>query len=559
MSMKPHGLEPIPEETARLAQRLCPNGTMVMQLRDLLGPIYSDEQFAHLFPKRGRPAQAPWRLALVTVLQALEGLSDRQAAQYVRTRIDWLYALGLPLDDPGFDFSILTDFRQRLLDAQAEALILDPILQVCRERGWLKAGGKQRTDSTAVLAAVRAVNSLESVGEAMRATLNALAEQEPEWLLGHLDEEWFDRYVHRFELARFPKAETKRELLREQVGRDVLALLAALDEPQTPPAVRDVAEGQLLRQIFAQHYEQQGEQVRWRDGPAVSNEERIVSPYDPEARSSRKRETIWLGYKVHLTETCDQDPACPHLLIHVETTVATVQDSEVLAPVSEQVRAKALAPAEQYVDQGYSSGTQLVKQAQAGTQIIGPVAGDPSWQQREQSGYAVQDFVLDWPKQVATCPQGQPSVGWTTPQDQRGQETVVIRFATQSCRACLLRAQCTHGQDGRTLTLNPQEVHEALVERRKVQRTPAFLQQYGLRAGVEGTISQALRTTQLRHTPYQGLRKTHLHHLAIAAGLNLRRIWVHVHAQSLGKPTRPARPLSSFARLKHQSQEEKIA
>jgi transposase len=287
MSMTPQGLEPIPEETRQLVQRLIPKGTVVTQLRDALGPIYSDEAFAHLFAKRGRPAEAPWRLALVTVLQAIEGLTDRQAAEYVRSRIDWRYALALPLDDPGFDYSILSDFRQRLLAAGAHDLILEPILELCRERGWLKARGKQRTDATAVLARVRALSSLESVGEGMRAALNALAEQDPDWLSAHLNPEWFDRYVHRFELARFPKAETARQRLREQVGQDVAQLLADLEQPQTPPAVREVAEVALLRQLFAQHYEQPGQQVRWRDGPAVSNEQRIVSPYDPEARSSR--------------------------------------------------------------------------------------------------------------------------------------------------------------------------------------------------------------------------------------------------------------------------------
>ena len=220
MSLKPHGLEPIPEETRRLMQRLCPKGTLVSQLRDALGPIYSDEHFAHLFPTRGRPAEAPWRLALVTVLQAIEGLTDRQAAEAVRTRMDWLYALALPLDEPGFDYSILTDFRQRLLAAEAQDLILEPILQLSRERGWLKARGKQRTDATAVLARVRALSSLESVGESMRATLNAVAEQEPGWLEAHLNPAWSARYVQRFELARFPKAESERRLLREQVGQD---------------------------------------------------------------------------------------------------------------------------------------------------------------------------------------------------------------------------------------------------------------------------------------------------------------------------------------------------
>jgi transposase len=552
MSMKPHGLVPIPEETRRLVQRLCPKGTMVTQLRDALGPIYSDEAFAHLFPKRGRAAQAPWRLAMVTALQAIEGLSDRQAAESVRTRVDWLYALALPLDDPGFDHTILTDFRQRLLAAEAQDLLLEPILQLCRERGWLKARGKQRTDATAVLARVRALNSLESVGESMRAALNAIAEQEPVWLQTHLDPEWFDRYVHRFELARFPKAETQRQRLREQVGQDVGHLLTDLEEKQAPPSLRALPQVTLLRQVFAQHYEGEGQEIRWRDGPAVSNEERVVSPYDPEARSSRKRDTVWLGYKVHLTETCDQDPHCPHLITHVETTPATLADSEVLAPIQEHLRAKYLAPSEHYVDQGYPSGPQLVKQASLGTQIIGPVGQDPSWQEREQSGYAVSDFVLDWQAQVATCPQGQQSRRWATQVERRQQQTVAIRFSATTCRDCPVRALCTRGQGGRSLTLTPPQVHAALVERRQVQRTPAFVQQYGRRAGIEGTIAQAMRTTRLRRTPYEGQSKTHLHHVAIAAGLNLKRMVVHVHAQSVGKSTRPPRPKSPFARLQEQ-------
>src|SRR5258707_12239893 len=308
----------------------------------------------------------------------------------------------------------------------------------------------------------------------MRAALNALAEQDPDWLSAHLNPEWFDRYVHRFELARFPKAETERKLLRAQVGRDVAQRLSHLDQPQTPQAVRALAEVALLRQLFAQHYEQQGEQVHWRDGPAVSNEDRIVSPYDPEARSSRKRDTVWLGYKVHLTETCDQDPGCPHLISQVETTPATWQDSELLAPIQEHLRAKGLAPAEHYVDQAYPSGPELVRQASLGTQIIGPVGQDTSWQAREQTGYAVDDFALDWQAQVATCPQGHQSVGWTHPPDRRQHPTMVIRFAEATCRACPVRSLCTRGQEGRTLTLTPPEVHAALVERRAVQTSPAF-------------------------------------------------------------------------------------
>src|SRR6266496_516295 len=168
MSLHTQPLEPIPDLTSRIAHASFPKGTLAMHLRDALGPIYEDADFAHLFPRRGRAAEAPWRLALVTILQALENLSDRQAAEMVRGRLDWKYALSLPLDDQGFDASILTDFRQRLLDHAAQDLLLEPILRVCREHGWLSAGGKQRSDSTWVIANVRGLSSLESVGESLR-------------------------------------------------------------------------------------------------------------------------------------------------------------------------------------------------------------------------------------------------------------------------------------------------------------------------------------------------------------------------------------------------------
>lgn len=549
MSMKSRGLEPIPEETQRLMKRLSPKGTMVSQLRDALGPIYHDESFAHLFPKRGRPAEVPWRLAIVTVLQAVEGLTDRQAAEYVRTRIDWLYALALPLDDPGFDYTILSDFRERLLEHGAQDLLLEPILQVCRERGWLKAGGKQRTDSTLVLARVRSLSSLESVGESMRAALNALAEQEPDWLQQALNPGWFDRYVHRFELARFPKAESQRAALRQQVGQDVQQLLSQLQQAAAPPHLSSLPEVVLLRQVFGQHYEEKGQQVHWREGPAVSNEERIVSPSDPEARSSRKRETVWLGYKVHLTETCDQEPDRPHLIVEVQTTVATIQDAQMLEVVGEKVRAKGLAPEEQYVDQGYTSGKQLVQQASLGTQIIGPVPGDGSWQQREHSGYAIGDFQLDWQQRTATCPQGVRSLKWIQREDEHHEPLEVIRFPVKVCRDCQVREQCTRGAKGRELMLHAQPVHQALVQRRAEQFTQAFLERYNRRAGVEATISQAVRVSRLRRTPYVGERKTHLHHLAIAAGINLIRIQAHLQAQADHRPTRTPRPRSAFARL----------
>jgi transposase len=141
MSLRANGFTEIPAETARVAKAAFPKGCMAMRARDALGALFTDEQFAELFAARGRPAWSPARLALVLVLQFVEGLTDRQAADAVRGRLDWKYALGLDLCDPGFDASVLPEFRTRLLaDGQAERL-LTLMLARLRERGLLRGVG----------------------------------------------------------------------------------------------------------------------------------------------------------------------------------------------------------------------------------------------------------------------------------------------------------------------------------------------------------------------------------------------------------------------------------
>jgi transposase len=191
MSLHPQAFCPIPEETVRVARAAYPKGNVYIEVRDNLGTIYEDQAFAHLFPNCGQPAEAPWRLALVTVLQFVEGLSDRQAADAVRGRLDWKYLLSLELTDPGFDASVLSEFRTRLLEGNAEQQILQPLLDLAAKQGWLKTRGKQRTDSTHVLGAIRTLNRLETVGETMRATLNVLATVSPSWLRSVVAIDWF--------------------------------------------------------------------------------------------------------------------------------------------------------------------------------------------------------------------------------------------------------------------------------------------------------------------------------------------------------------------------------
>src|ERR1700730_4118111 len=238
MSLPFEALNAIPADTARVARAAFPKGSLAMHLRDHLGTLYDNPQFAELFSPLGAPAIAPWRLALISVLQFAEGLSDRQAADAVRARIDWKYALGLELTDEGFHFAVLSEFRERLINGGLEQQLLDTLLAHCQEQGWIKAGGKQRTDSTHVLGAIRAMNRLEGIGETMRAALNALAAAAPDWLLQQVSPDWFDRYSNRVEEYRLPKAKAARQEYGNRMGADGNALLNAIYSPTatTPQA-----------------------------------------------------------------------------------------------------------------------------------------------------------------------------------------------------------------------------------------------------------------------------------------------------------------------------------
>ncbi len=538
MSLHPQALCPIPEETARVARAAYPKGNVYMQIRDELGTIYQDEAFTHLFPNCGQPAEAPWRLLLVCLVQFAEGLSDQQAAEAVRGRLDLKYMLSLDLTDPGFDASVLCEFRQRLLEGKAEQQILQPLLDLALARGWLKARGKQRTDSTHVFGAIRTLHRLETVGETMRATLNVLATVAPEWLRTQVSEAWVDRYEKRFEGYRLPKGKAERKVYAEVIGADGFQLLSAIYSESAPTWLREVPMVQVLRQVWVQQYYAPEGPVMWRteeDLPASALQ--IHSPYDAEARLSTKREMLWAGYKVHLTETCDEQ--MPHLITHVETTPATTYDGAVMETIHAALEAKALLPEEHVVDSGYLDAEVLVsaEQRQKIT-LIGPVAADTSWQARDEQGFDKSQFSIDWQAQQVTCPEGQTSRYWIPTSDRHGKDVIHIKFNPADCKVCPSRGLCTQAKAGaRMLAIHPDQAqHEALQKARLRQKAPNFKQKYAKRAGIEGTISQGVRGFDLRRSRYLGLAKTRLQHLFVAASLNMVRMgaWLmeKPHAQT---------------------------
>jgi transposase len=291
MSLPPQSIAPVPEETVMVARAAFPKGNVYMQMRDEFGSLYTDAMFADLYPKDGQPAVRPWRLALVTVMQFAENLSDRQAADAVRDRIGWKYALSLELTDAGFDFSVLSEFRQRLLTNEAGQRLLDEMLQAFRAKGYVKARGQQRTDSTHVLASVRELNRLENVGTTLRHALNSLATVAPDWLREQVPPEWFDRYGPRFEQYRLPKSKAQQCALAEQVGADGYQLLTAVYMSSTMTWLSEVPAVELLRRVWVQQFWVDQGQTHLRDVknmPPVADW--IRSPFDmskPPLRQSK--------------------------------------------------------------------------------------------------------------------------------------------------------------------------------------------------------------------------------------------------------------------------------
>jgi transposase len=579
MSMQPAPWpEPDPQIAAAIKAMYGSRKTerpLAVEIRDRLGQWLADEDFAAAFGIRGRPGWAPSRLALVTVLQRAEKLTDRLAAEAVRARLDWKYLLGLPVDDPGFDHTVLAEFRGKAAEAGLEQVALDALLAKLAADGLIKAGGKQRTDSTHVVAAVAALNRLELAGESVRAAVEALAAAHPDWLGQRICvPDWTRRYGTPMTAWRPPASQAKQDELAIAYARDGYALLEAVYDPSSPRWLRELPAVDVLRRVLVQNYTRAitgngREVIRRREKEPEGDglppgQARIASPYDLDARWGVKRDTFWLGYKLHVTETCDDEPRCgcrgdggtgrrghdrdcaspafPNLITHVATTGATVPDSQMTGVICDDLARKNLAPGRGYLDSGYLS-TALVVTALAtwGIALIGPLLADTSAQARAGNGYARADFAIDYDGNTVTCPQGKTSASWT-PCTQRSKDAIVVHFSAADCGPCPARALCTTGKR-RQLTLPPRDLAEAQVAARAAEKTIPFQADYARRAGVEGTMHQAA-SHGARRARYRGLPKTRLDHVYMACALNLLRM----HAYWTGTPL-DRRRTSHLARL----------
>jgi IS5 family transposase len=464
-------------------------------------------------------------------------------------RIDWKYLLGLELTDPGLDASVPSEFRGRLVAGGAEEHLLDTLLPLCRDLKLLNARGRLRTNSTHVLGAVRFLNRLECVTETLRAALNALATAAPEWLRAEADPAWLDRYDRRAGDHEVPLGEAKRRAHAEQIGRDGHQVLAAIMAPGAPIWLRQIPAVELLRQAWVQNFcliddapatgTEAPLRVRWRTDqegfpPSLLM---VASPYDPGVHYARKQSTISIGYKVHLTETCDDGG--PHLIAHVETTPAPVVDRDSLEDIHAALEAKGLLADAHLADAGYVAADQLVASQKKGVTLLGRLP-------RIISGRPVQEKASRAGLPPRLGPGSSDLPGRASEQELESR----LPSGTNRVQSSLL--------DNRLSTLSLEDTvypkraataHAATTRGTRdagggspARGAACLLKEYRQRAGIEGTISAGVRVLHLRRSRYIGLAKTHLQHVLTAAAMNLIRLGLGSLARRSHEPGNPPLP-----------------
>lgn len=512
--------EHIPAETARIGQILMRESDLYRQVGDHVGEILTLEEFAPLYSEEGRGAICPIVLSLVVLFQYLEKLPDREAAAAVVVRMDWKYALHVPLEWQGFHYSTLSYFRQRLLEHGAERLLFDKILAWIISEGYSRKLQKQRTDSTHVLGKVAALSRLELLWETLRTTLKALEKAAPAWYKKALPATVHEAYSERRHDWRLNEKEVQQET--KKAGQDGYWLLDQL-QASAPKHVRTLAEVETLRQVLEQVFTRSeegdgsgGNKLQLRSPKRGQGKETIVNPHDPEARWSEKRGKHWRGYKLQVTETAEPEDGCT-FLTDIRIVGASTHDSEVVTQIQDQLIGAGRAPETMVVDQGYVSCANLAESLARGITLLGPLPADTSG---KPEGYRQEDFTLDWENETATCPQGVVTHVWAA-REKDNRPGIYIRFGA-ACHSCDAWGKCTTGKRGRTLFVSM--YHDLIAQRRAEQQTADFQEAMKARAAVEGTISMLVRSHGARQARYRGREKVNLQALCTGAAVNLKQV-----------------------------------
>jgi transposase len=524
-----------------------------------------DELAACYCADNGRPAEEPVTLLGATILQFMERVPDRQVAELVGYHTGWKLALGLGLSPQMFHPTTLCKFRTRLLQHEKAKLAFDAVLHGLIDAGLVSRRSRQRLDSTHVLGLVAKMSSLEVVRETMRLAMSELNRgmaKLPDagrptlpaaWPL------WWERYVESKIDYRTEEAALAEKL--RGAGQDVQQLLQwvdALVQPDGPEELATLAAGkqvELLRRVFAENYDPasnvapaaadaQGPTVKPRRAQPTGA---VKNPHDPDAHWSNKKtkakspedepgapapsaaDTGWIGYKVQVAETVQEEARAEgeptaSFLTSVETQPSTHSDHAGLQVTLQAQQESGLQPpAEMYVDTAYVSAKVIRQATEEGRELVGPAF--PAVNHGKE--FKSDAFDVDVANRRATCPAGHENTNCSR-LEEKSSGVVTYRYEWGGkrgpCGDCPLKSKCvSKGQTHRTLLVG--EDHTYLQQRRREMETEEFRQRMKHRNAIEGTMSEMVRGHGMRRARYRGLPKARLQNYVIGAACNAKR-WI---------------------------------
>ena len=519
----------VPPETRELVEPLMPADSVCRLLGEQADEIFDEATLAKMYVPRGRGALNPILMCIVLILQYLNNVPDRQAAECAKLRLDWVFALRQEIGWTGFDFSSLCNFRKRLYSHGAERLLFEQTLQYLVDCGYVDAK-RQRTDSTHIVGAVERLSRLELVWETMRLALEAVISADAKWALAHLPEVFVAAYIQRRSEFRLGKARAEQAM--RAAGQDGDWLLRQIEglgsaELQGLEAVKRLRE--VLEQQFDFVADEGGSGVETKPKITVDGDA-IASPHDPDARFGRKgADKKWLGGKTQVTETVDGEFP---VITDIDIRPANENDALALPDIQDRLTQRGLQPDKHYADGGYCNGKTLESSERKGIDLRGYI-GNAS---RKPEGFRLEDFLLDIERRWALCPAGKLATVFNP--SSQADVAHHVRFGKQ-CSDCQFRAKCTTDKRGRHLEISP--YHAQLARRRIEQAGAPFKKEMHARARIESTISELARGHGLRQGRYRGTQKLLLQASITAVAVNLKRL-----ARRLGT-RRPILPHAALA------------
>lgn len=541
------GLGAIPADTAKCFRKPSKSQMKFVQIEEIIMEAFADVDLSAFFGKRGQWGIHPLRVCALLLLQAMEGLTDRQVEEAVSLNIGWKYVLHLGLRDEGWDASVLCEHRNRFTEETGLAVFFDSILLKAKEKGLLDTR-MQRMDSTFVVANVRNLQRVELILEAVRNVLEETTEVALDWIDRIKLEHWIKTYyLDRPFNFKIPKEESKRTAIAEASAEDGYYILDCVDsaDPATKQLLLELESMELLRKILDDHFKKtngkngKGKVKMKAQKELAPSGERIASIYDTDARAASKGGKSIVGYRTHTAETCT--PGYPNLVTHVQTEIATLNDSLSFNSIIKSLSKRKLAPKKLFVDGGYvNAGNFANWKKSLGIDFVARLANGNSWQLKQGKGFDIQNFPLDWRNQQATCPAQKKSKQWKSD----GTGGFNIYFSAEDCGSCPFKENCAQGKY-RILHVKAKPIHRYMTKMRIRQNTEEFRQEYKVRAGVEGLQSQLIRIHG-RRTRVKTKTKVGLKMVLAATALNVSRIldWFNKKPRS---KTRQGKYQSAFA------------